>query len=345
MADISVLICTRDRSRSLGRVLHALAASEPSPRGSWEVVVVDNGSVDDTKDIVGGIAEDYPVPLTYLQEPRAGKSHALNTGVTAARGEIVMFTDDDVEIPPEWLSAITAPFSESGCDGVVGRVLPRFTHEVPDWLPVDPPWNLTGGLLTLDLGEEAIPSPVPPLGANMAYRRRTLHEIGPFDTTRGPGTELPFGEDTEYWYRARAAGAEILYVPAATIRHPLGPDRVNRRSLRRWYRDAGRSRAGFYRPPKNTVLWRGVPRHMYRELGAHLLQSLARRGASRRFYHRVMAEFLIGLMSQLWARSGRAPAGSKEASHPLTIETHGAATQDPGLPGTDVRRETPTSRD
>ena len=102
--DATVLICTFDRAGFLGATLDSLARSRVS-RLRWNVIVVDNNSTDGTRDVVMSRVAGYPVPLTYLFEPRQGKSNALNTGLAATSASIVVFTDDDVQLPEGWVEA------------------------------------------------------------------------------------------------------------------------------------------------------------------------------------------------------------------------------------------------
>ncbi len=309
MPDVSVLICTRNRASQLASVLQDLGSVERPPGRTWELVVVDNGSVDDTPRVIAEAAAGFPVPLRGVREERRGKSHALNTGVAAAGGEVIILTDDDVEIAPGWLRAICEPFDDPECGGVVGRVLPRFTVPVPGWLPVEGPRRITAALLTLDLGEEAVESPVPPFGANMGFRRALLDRIGGFDVGLGGGSSISLGDDTEFWYRARAAGARFMYAPNATVVHPIGPDRLNRRYLARWYREAGRAQAAFARPSGGARTWWGVPRYRYRECLSHLVGGVTARTSADRFHHRLQVHYFLGTLEELFRPRYRSASG------------------------------------
>ena len=96
--DATVLIATYNRSVLLGETLASLRALRVAPDRRWEVLVVDNNSTDSTRAVVERQMDDFPVPLRYLAEPRQGRSSALNAGVTAAAGNIIAMTDDDVRV-------------------------------------------------------------------------------------------------------------------------------------------------------------------------------------------------------------------------------------------------------
>src|SRR4051812_35269826 len=100
----SIVIATYKRAYVLRDTLASLARLQPG--ASWEVVVVDNNSPDHTRQIVETAARSFPVPLTYAFERQQGRSAALNCGFRIARGDIVVTTDDDVRVEPDWLNRI-----------------------------------------------------------------------------------------------------------------------------------------------------------------------------------------------------------------------------------------------
>jgi len=97
---ITVILCTHNRCQSLATALRSVAASLLPPSVEWEVLVVDNNSCDQTREIVEEFCRQYPTRFCYLFEPKKGKSEALETGLRAARGDIVAFMDDDVRVEP-----------------------------------------------------------------------------------------------------------------------------------------------------------------------------------------------------------------------------------------------------
>src|SRR5579871_6218383 len=108
--DISLIICTRNRCQKLARHLESLryiAFDRP-----WEIVVVDNGSVDETAAVVRRFIPTASAPVSFVFEPKAGKSNALNTALRIARGEILAFTDDDCYPAEDFLRRIWSAFSD-----------------------------------------------------------------------------------------------------------------------------------------------------------------------------------------------------------------------------------------
>jgi GT2 family glycosyltransferase len=100
---ISVIIATKDRSEYLARALTSLEEQIGAP--SFELIVVDNGSSDDTKDVVRWQTERGRYPVTYVFEPQPNRGKARNRGIAVAQGYLVLFIDDDVQLPPGFLAA------------------------------------------------------------------------------------------------------------------------------------------------------------------------------------------------------------------------------------------------
>src|SRR5690348_6581980 len=110
--EVAVLIATYNRAERLGETLDVLAASRVPTGLSWEVLVVDNNSTDNTRDVVQSRQASYPVPLRYLTEKRQGRSPALNTAIAATAAPLLVFSDDDVRVDPHWLVNATAALRE-----------------------------------------------------------------------------------------------------------------------------------------------------------------------------------------------------------------------------------------
>lgn len=217
--DVSVIVCTRDRPEALARCLDALAALDPAP---GEVVVVDNAP---TTDATRDVAARRP-SVRYVVEPQPGLDHARNAGVAAAGGAILAFTDDDVEVPREWLGRLAACFAEPDVTAATGLVLPA-ELETDAQLVFE---RYFGGL---DRGHAVrrfdaawfarhrrAGAPVWQIGAgaNMAFRRAAVLAAGGFDERLDAGAAGCSG-DSELWYRLLAAGGVCVYTPAAVVHH------------------------------------------------------------------------------------------------------------------------------
>jgi glycosyltransferase involved in cell wall biosynthesis len=209
----------------------------------WEVLVVDNDSSDETREIVDGFRDRYPGRFRYLFEPRHGKSHAANRGIQEAEGDVLAFIDDDVTVEPSWLHNLTASLHDGPWAGAGGRILPRQHFSPPSWIPMNDRYALAPlAIFNPDLA--AGPLAEPPYGANMAFQRRVFEKYGGFRTDLGPepGADHPQkSEDSEFGHRLLAAGEHLRYEPSATVYHGVPEHRIQRRYFLDWWFDKGRA--------------------------------------------------------------------------------------------------------
>lgn len=128
----SVILCTRDRSSSLFRTLTSICAAAENVSENWELLVVDNGSKDDTQDVILQFADR--LPIRCVEEPRAGLSNARNAGVAASAGDFIIWTDDDVHVDPNWLSVYFETFRLSPEHAIFGgKATPIYDAPAEDW--------------------------------------------------------------------------------------------------------------------------------------------------------------------------------------------------------------------
>jgi glycosyltransferase involved in cell wall biosynthesis len=229
---VSVVVATRDRPDDLRRCLACLTA-QVSPR-EIEIVVVDNNPASDT---TPPVVAEFP-GVVLVGESRKGLSYARNTGIVSSRGEIVVFTDDDVAMPPDWLEKLVAPFAEEGVLAVTGNVLPLELDTTAQQL-----FEQYGGLgrgfdrRVADGGwfrqfRSAVPTWNLGATANAAFRAAVFCDprIGLLDEALGAGTPTGCSEDTYLFYKILKAEGTIVYEPAAYVWHR---HRRNMASLRR----------------------------------------------------------------------------------------------------------------
>ena len=312
----SVVIATYNRAAELRATLASLAALRPD--GPWEVLVVDNNSTDDTRAVVTAAARTFPTTLTCLHERQQGRSPALNTGIRAARGEIIATTDDDVRVPADWLNAAAKGLQALGCDFVGGRVLPIWRAERPAWLP-DHGGKAWAVIALLDYGPQPLEFGARvPLGVNMAFRRTAFDRAGLFDPRTGRRAGTLLGQEVREWcIRARRAGLRGYYVPGLVVEHVIPADRLNKGYFRRWFYWRGISRALLYEqarldmeaPEQTTVDFSrvrhvaGVPGYLYRKAAAAVVdwaRAVWRRDPIAAFDAEVWLWFFAGIVRQRW---------------------------------------------
>lgn len=238
---ISVVVCTYNRCQSLANTLQSLAASELPDAVDWEVLVVDNNSNDRTREVIEDFCRKYVPHFRYLFERQQGKSHALNTGIREAQGDIVAFTDDDVTVEPTWLADLTKALRSSEWVGAGGRILPERGFSPPRWLAINGRYSMGGVLGVFDRGDKPAQLDWAPFGANMAFRREMFEKYGGFRTNLGPPPSELRGEDTDFGYRLMAAGEQLRYEPAAIVYHRIATNLIRKEHFLGWWFGFGRA--------------------------------------------------------------------------------------------------------
>ena len=265
MDGLTVAVPTRDRQE---RLLGALDAIAPELGPEDELLVVDNGSTDETSAVAEGFLADVPGGRLVC-EPVGGLSAARNRALRECRNSVVCFVDDDVRVQPGWLGALRSAWSESppnvACIG--GPLLPEWQGPRPSWLAD----YLLYVVSVLDLGGERRRLDQTPRvgyawGGNMSIRVEPALSIGGFDPNRGvrPHDPSDRGEEEELQRRLAQAGFETWYEPAATALHLVPPERLTEDYFADAFRARGRSeaRAGKGRARGLAVLGRGAARYL-----------------------------------------------------------------------------------
>ncbi len=304
---ITVILCTHNRCRSLAKALESVAASQLPPSIEWEVLVVDNNSTDETRQVVEDYCGRYPGRFRYLFESQPGKSYALNSGIREALGEILAFMDDDVTVEPTWLYNLTVNLDDSRWAGAGGRILPERSFTPPKWLALQGPFSMGGVLALFDRGDEPGELDWAPYGTNMAFRRAMFEQFGGFRTDLGPipGSQIR-NEDTEFGYRLMKAGELLRWEPTAVVYHAVAQHRLHKKYFLEWWFDYGRAKIRVKIKRPNVL---GIPRH-YISLSSRLFSVLPRKtmrwllafAPSERFYKKCMVYWMIGEVVEIYRR-------------------------------------------
>jgi glycosyltransferase involved in cell wall biosynthesis len=210
----------------------------------FEVIVVDNGSSDDTLGVARAFAEH--LPLHYLREDRPGLHAGRHAGMRRARGPLLLFTDDDVRADVAWIASVRDAFADADVSLVTGQILPEFEETPPTW--VSSLWQASAGgrLLPeyslLDLGNRAHDiDPELVWGCNFGVRRSLLEQVGGFHPDGMPRDLIRFRGDGESYVgaSARALGRRAVYQPEARIHHWVSRERMTPGYVRRRSFDQG----------------------------------------------------------------------------------------------------------
>ncbi|MHB8612387.1 MAG: glycosyltransferase family 2 protein [Candidatus Dormibacteraceae bacterium] len=210
MTTATVIVCTRDRAESCRNAISLLLDSMPE---SCELIVVDQSRDDATRSALAML--DGWESVQYLRSFRQGLSAARNVAAAAARGDLLIFTDDDCIPDADWITVWEDAVAPDGMTGVgFGEVL---------FPPFDPTQGYTSGFATSNgsYGVELFSrgAGLVGMGANMAVPKRVWQEVGGFDEGLGAGTRFAAGEDLDFAYRAVKAGYRIQHVTAARVWH------------------------------------------------------------------------------------------------------------------------------
>jgi glycosyltransferase involved in cell wall biosynthesis len=209
--DVSLIIATRDRCQQLQRCLEAVTRLQFERL--WELIIVDNGSTDGTASVVHQFSECAQFPVRYVFESRPGLGNAHNAAIAVARGMILAFTDDDCYPEPDLLGCVWRAFEDPSLGYIAGRIT---LHD-----PADDPMTTIESTCRCTFPPRSFVRVGSVGGANMAFRRKVLTEIGGFDPLFGPGA-LFNTEDVDAAGRASAAGWKGEYRPEVVVRHHHG---------------------------------------------------------------------------------------------------------------------------
>ena len=266
--EISVVVCTYNRAALLEKALRSLFAQKPAGL-SYEIVVIDNNSADETPQLVESLKAESPVTLRSFRETRQGNAYARNAGVDQAAGSIVAYIDDDVIADENWVAVMSDAFArEPDVSFVGGKILPVWESDPPSWL-TSAHW---APLALLDYGNEPLSiagtSPRGLLTANIGIRKAVFDEVGGFLTSlqRVKGG-IGSMEDTEFLLRVCRSGKRGKYLPDLITWAWVDPERTTKAYHRRWHTGHGHFYAVMNDPEweRSSFGLFGVPGHLYRE--------------------------------------------------------------------------------
>jgi GT2 family glycosyltransferase len=316
---MTVLIATHNGADTFGRTLQRLTEIE-APPGGWKLVVVDNASTDETKDIIH--AYRTKLPLEYLEERQVGKSYALNCGMNHAEGDLLVCSDDDVLPAPDWLMQWRSGADrhpEASLFG--GTIEPLYEVPPPSWLAK----TLWAGMFFAqtppNLPEGEIADTVV-FGPNMGLRTTLVKNGARFAENLGAVAQSGLmGEEIEFTARLMREGNKMCFLPLAKVQHIVQKEQMTWWwMLKRCYRHGGTMFAfEKIETAREYPLIFGIPRYLIRRVAERLLTLplvALRLNSFALFTHLRGIAYDLGAINQ--ARMGKSSPGARE-----TALTHG----------------------
>ena len=234
---ITLIICTYNREKYIGPLLESIAKND-YPTTDYEVVLVDNNCTDNTRFVCEQFAVAYPdIAFRYVVEPEQGLSAARNKGIKEAKGNIIIYVDDDALVDSNYIRIYAEHFAahpETMAAG--GPIEPLYETQEPSWMS-----PYTKALLTawMNYGTQVreYPNGRYPGGGNAAYRKEVFERVGLFNTELGrKGNLLLASEEKDIFDKMKALDMKVLYLPTPVLHHcipqaKLEEDYFNRLTL------------------------------------------------------------------------------------------------------------------
>ena len=266
-----MVITTRDGSDRIGRSIAAVLAAAAACRFHTELIVVDNASVDSTAAVVTAIGAGDP-RVRLVREPAPGQARARTAGIGASRGDAILFTDDDVEVPPAWIERMSSPLLDGECDliGTAVRLVPELRRPGFEGLHLRLLADTTDGLGN------------PPkylVGASLGFARRVIDAGVGFDSALGPGA-LGFNDDVQFFRDALAAGFRARFLGDVVCVHRPAASRTEAAALIERCRRQGVCNAFLETRVGRRYTLRMIPGHLWREARYAAARQALRRAAA-----------------------------------------------------------------
>ena len=226
---LTVIICTYNRAKYISPLLESIAANDLS-KSEYEILLVDNNCTDNTHEICDAFAAAHKeVNFRYVVEPEQGLSSARNKGIKEAKGDIIIYIDDDALIDKDYLRIYSEWFaSHPETMACGGPIEPLYETQEPKWMT-----PYTKALLTawMNYGDKVreYPKGRYPGGGNAAYRKEVFEKVGFFNTALGrKGGNLMGSEEKDIFDKMHARGMQVLYLPTPVLHHCIPPIKLEK---------------------------------------------------------------------------------------------------------------------
>ena len=239
---LSVLICTYNREKYIGNLLESIAAND-LPATEYEIVLVDNNCTDNTPAVCKAFAQAHPnIRFNYVTEPEQGLSAARNKGIRTAKGDILLYVDDDALVDSWYLRTVADYMSvHPEISAVGGPIIPLYETFEPEWMTRFTK-ELLCGYLYFGEKERSFPGKRYPGGGNAAYRAEVFQKVGFFNTELGrKGNGLMGSEEKDIFDKMTAQGMRFMYLPKMILHHIIPQKKLERDYFNRLTYQIGQS--------------------------------------------------------------------------------------------------------
>ena len=242
IAMVSIIICTYNREKYIRPLLESLAKND-YPTTDYEIVLVDNNCTDNTRGVCEEFTVSHPeVVLRYVMESEQGLSAARNKGIKEAKGEIIVYVDDDALVDSDYIRTYAEHFAtHPNTMAAGGPIEPLYETKEPSWMS-----PYTKALLTawMNYGDKVreYPKGRYPGGGNAAYRKVVFDQVGLFNTDLGrKGTALLASEEKDIFDKMHTLGMQVLYLPTPVLHHIIPQTKLEEDYFNRLTLQIGRS--------------------------------------------------------------------------------------------------------
>lgn len=239
---LSIIICTYNREKYIGPLLESLSKND-FPTTDYEIVLVDNNCTDNTHSVCKVFAETHPeIAFRYVVEPEQGLSAARNKGIKEAKGEIIIYVDDDALVDTNYIRSYAEHFAANpDTMAAGGPIEPIYETKEPSWMS-----PYTKALLTawMNYGTKVCKYPKGrfPGGGNAAYRKEVFERVGLYNTELGrKGTALLASEEKDIFDKMKAHGMKVLYLPTPVLHHIIPQTKLEAPYFERLTKQIGKS--------------------------------------------------------------------------------------------------------
>lgn len=224
---ISIIVCTYNRDKYLPKMLQS-ASRQTCAKEAFELILVNNKSTDTTEKLCNDFGENNKhINYKYFLETQQGLSFARNRGVAEAKGEYIVFIDDDAFLDENYVEQLSQYLSNTTEEyvGFGGKILPFLECDLPKWMSK----YLASLMSIIDMGTEItkFQGTKYPIGANMGFSKAVFDEIGGFNTELGRiGKSMLGGEEKDFFFRVKSLNAPIYYFPKMLVHHVIPKERL-----------------------------------------------------------------------------------------------------------------------